>query len=59
MASIGTSGDVPRFFRLSVEVGDLDEAVVFYGRLFGVEGRRQAGARAYGGNSDGLSAPSG
>ncbi|WP_433173414.1 VOC family protein [Actinoallomurus sp. CA-150999] len=47
MASIGASGDVPRFFRLSVEVGDLDEAVDFYGRLFGIEGRRQAGARAY------------
>ena len=47
MAPIGASGDVRRFFRLSVEVGDLDEALVFYGRLFGMEGRRQAGARAY------------
>jgi predicted enzyme related to lactoylglutathione lyase len=39
--------DVPRFFRLSVEVGDLDAAIVFYGRLFGIEGRRQAGSRSY------------
>lgn len=39
--------DVPRLFRINVEVGDLEEAVAFYGRLLGVEGRRQAGARAY------------
>lgn len=39
--------DVPRFFRLSVEVGDLDEAIAFYSRLLGMEGRRQAGARSY------------
>ncbi|MPY49707.1 VOC family protein [Streptomyces acidicola] len=39
--------DVPQMFRLSVEVGDLDEAIAFYGRLLGLEGRRQAGARCY------------
>jgi catechol 2,3-dioxygenase-like lactoylglutathione lyase family enzyme len=39
--------DVPRFFRLSVEVGDLDAAIAFYTRLFGIEGRRQAGSRSY------------
>ena len=39
--------DTPVFFRLNVEVGDLDEAAAFYGELFAVEGRRQAGARVY------------
>jgi catechol 2,3-dioxygenase-like lactoylglutathione lyase family enzyme len=42
-----TTTEVPQFFRLSVEVGDLDEAIAFYSRLFGIEGRRQAGARSY------------
>ena len=40
-------GDVPQFFRLSVEVGDLDRAVAFYGKLLGMPGRRQAGSRCY------------
>ena len=40
-------GDVPSFFRLNVEVGNLDEAVRFYETLFGTEGRRQAGSRFY------------
>jgi catechol 2,3-dioxygenase-like lactoylglutathione lyase family enzyme len=39
--------DVPQMFRLSVEVGDLEEAIAFYDQLLGVEGRRQAGARSY------------
>ena len=39
--------DVPSLFRISVEVGDLDRAVAFYSRLFGVQGNRQAGARSY------------
>ena len=39
--------DIPRFFRLSVEVGDLDKAVAFYSRLLGTEGRNQAGSRSY------------
>jgi predicted enzyme related to lactoylglutathione lyase len=39
--------DVPSLFRLNVEVGDLDEAARFYGALFGVQGRRQAGSRCY------------
>ncbi|WP_225730066.1 MULTISPECIES: VOC family protein [unclassified Nocardia] len=41
------SEDIPRLFRIAVEVGDLDTAITFYSRLFGVEGRGQAGARAY------------
>jgi predicted enzyme related to lactoylglutathione lyase len=41
------AADIPRFFRLNVEVGDLQEATTFYSRLLGITGRGQAGARAY------------
>jgi catechol 2,3-dioxygenase-like lactoylglutathione lyase family enzyme len=41
------STDVPRFFRLTVEVGDLDEAIAFYSHLLGIQGHRQAGSRSY------------
>jgi predicted enzyme related to lactoylglutathione lyase len=41
------SGDGPRLFRINVEVGDLDQAVEFYEKLFGAIGRRQAGSRCY------------
>ena len=30
--------DTPQFFRLNVEVGDLDKAAAFYSALLGVEG---------------------
>jgi len=43
----GRPGNGPRLFRINVEVGNLDQAVEFYERLFGVTGRRQAGARCY------------
>jgi len=39
--------DVPQFFRLNVEVDDLDVAVAFYSRLLGLQGRKQAGSRCY------------
>ena len=39
--------DVPQFFRLNVEVGDLDAATSFYTKLLGVVGRTQAGHRCY------------
>jgi predicted enzyme related to lactoylglutathione lyase len=39
--------DVPSLFRINIEVGDLDQAADFYGRLFGLEGRKQAGSRCY------------
>lgn len=39
--------DVPSLFRLNIEVGDLDQAAAFYGKLFGLEGRKQAGSRCY------------
>ena len=39
--------DVPQFFRLNVEVGNLDAAIKFYGTLFDLQGRKQAGSRCY------------
>jgi catechol 2,3-dioxygenase-like lactoylglutathione lyase family enzyme len=42
-----TDPDVPQFFRLNIEVANLDEAARFYSTLLGLEGRRQAGARVY------------
>ena len=39
--------DVPQFFRLNVEVGDLDAATSFYTKLLGVQGRNQPGRRCY------------
>jgi predicted enzyme related to lactoylglutathione lyase len=43
----GANPDVPSLFRINVEVGNLDQAAEFYGKLFGLEGRKQAGARVY------------
>ncbi len=45
--STPSAADVPSLFRISVEVGDLDQAVSFYSRLLGVQGRTQAGSRSY------------
>jgi predicted enzyme related to lactoylglutathione lyase len=39
--------DVPQFFRMNVEVGDLAAAQGFYETLFGIQGRGQAGHRFY------------
>jgi predicted enzyme related to lactoylglutathione lyase len=39
--------DVPSLFRINVEVGNLEEAAEFYGKLFGLVGRMQAGSRCY------------
>lgn len=41
------NNDVPSLFRINVEVGNLDEAKDFYSKLFGIEGRVQAGSRVY------------
>lgn len=47
-ATKGTAAkDVPQFFRLNIEVGDLKSAISFYSKLLGVEGRKQAGSRCY------------
>src|SRR4051812_43537582 len=42
-----TNDDVPQFFRLSVEVANLEEAISFYSKLLGIQGRKQPGARCY------------
>lgn len=42
-----TNDDVPQFFRLSVEVANLEQAIAFYSKLLGVQGRKQPGARCY------------
>ena len=42
-----SASDVPQLFRLNVEVGNLDQAAEFYSKLFGLEGRKQAGSRCY------------
>lgn len=39
--------DIPQFFRLNVEVGDLTLAISFYTKLLGIGGRKQAGSRCY------------
>src|SRR5262245_32738968 len=39
--------EVPALFRINVEVGNLSEATEFYGTLFGLVGRTQAGSRCY------------
>ena len=39
--------DIPQFFRLNIQVGDLDKATAFYTKLLGVEGRKQPGHRCY------------
>jgi len=43
----GSRSDVPCLFRINVEVGNLDQAADFYGELFGLTGRKQAGSRCY------------
>lgn len=39
--------DVPQFFRVNVEVDDLDVAISFYTKLLALQGRKQAGSRCY------------
>jgi predicted enzyme related to lactoylglutathione lyase len=46
-AKAEATDDVPQFFRLNIEVGDLKSAISFYTKLLGVEGRKQAGSRCY------------
>jgi catechol-2,3-dioxygenase len=43
----GPAMDVPQFFRLNIEVGDLQSAISFYTSLMGIQGRKQAGSRCY------------
>src|SRR5215510_13371530 len=47
-ASLKRAGtDAPQFFRLNVEVGNLDAGVAFYSKLLGMQGRQQGGSRCY------------
>ena len=39
--------DIPQFFRLNIEVGDLAAAIEFYTKLLDIPGRKQPGARVY------------
>jgi catechol 2,3-dioxygenase-like lactoylglutathione lyase family enzyme len=39
--------DVPKLFRVILEVGDLEKAVDFYSKLLSAEGRVLRGSRAY------------
>jgi len=39
--------DVPQFFRLNIEVGNLDQAIDFYSKLLEIQGRKQPGSRVY------------
>lgn len=43
----GPATDIPQFFRLNVEVGELQSAISFYTSLMGIQGRKQAGSRCY------------
>jgi len=47
MSNARPSPDVPKIFRVTVEVGDLDQAAAFYAKLLGDEGKRHPGARHY------------
>ena len=39
--------DIPKLFRVTVEVANLDEAATFYATLFNTDGKRHPGARHY------------
>jgi len=39
--------DIPKLFRVTVEVANLDEAATFYAKLLGTDGKRHPGARHY------------
>jgi len=47
MSHSESPSDVPTLFRVTVEVGNLDEAAAFYARLFNTPGQRHPGARHY------------
>ena len=39
--------DIPRIFRVTIEVADLDKASAFYAKLLATDGKRHPGARHY------------
>ena len=42
-----SKSDVPKIFRVTLEVSNLDEAAAFYAKLLASEGKRHPGARHY------------
>ena len=46
-ATTTNQSDVPKIFRVTVEVSSLDDAAAFYARLLATEGKRHPGARHY------------
>ena len=47
MSQSESPSDVPTLFRVTMEVGNLEEAAAFYARLFNTPGQRHPGARHY------------
>jgi len=47
MSQMPSQSDVPSLFRVTVAVGNLEEAAAFYARLFNTAGQRHPGARHY------------
>ena len=47
MKATKKKNDVPKIFRLTLEVKNLDEAAAFYAKLLGDEGKRHPGSRHY------------
>jgi predicted enzyme related to lactoylglutathione lyase len=45
--SMPAKKDVPQFFRMNIEVGNLQTAIDFYTKLLAIQGRKQPGARVY------------
>ena len=41
------NADVPKIFRVTLEVSDIDKAATFYSKLLGQPGKRHPGARHY------------
>ena len=39
--------DLPKIFRVTLEVADIEGASAFYAKLLGQEGKRHPGARQY------------
>ena len=39
--------EVPQFFRITVEVANLEKAIAFYTELLGIQGRKLPGSRCY------------
>jgi hypothetical protein len=42
-----SQSEVPTLFRVTLGIGDLEEAATFYARLFNTPGQRHPGARQY------------